>query len=103
MAPNRRVEAQIIGGLAALALRRGHTAEAAAYLAEAEATLRELDDRPLLAELLCTRCRLELARSDREAALATLAEVEQIATATNAEAGSGLARRIERLRHAVVE
>ena len=103
LAPNRRVEAHAIGGLAALALRQGRTAEAAARLAEAEATLRELDDRPLLAELLCTRGLVELARADRAAARAALAEAEQIAAAVNADAGSGLGRRIERLRQALAD
>jgi tetratricopeptide (TPR) repeat protein len=98
LVPNRRVEAQIIGGLAALALRQGRTTEAAAGLAETEATLRELDDQPLLAEMLCTRVLVELARADRAAARAAMAEAERIASAVRADAGSGLGRRIERLR-----
>jgi len=59
---------------------------------------RELDDQPLLADLLCIRGRVELARGDRLAARAALAEAERIAAATNADAGSGLGRRLERLR-----
>ena len=98
LVPNRRVEAHAIGGLALLALRQGRTAEAATRLAEAEFTLRELDDRPLLADVLCTRGLVELARADRPAARASLAEVEQLAADLNAGAGSGLSRRIERLR-----
>jgi hypothetical protein len=92
-----------IGGLAALALRQDRIEEAASRLAEAEAMLRELDDRPLLAELLCTRGLVELARADRPAAQAALAEAEQITAATNADAGSGIRRRIERLRQALVD
>ena len=103
LAPNRRVEAYAIGGLAALALRQGRIAEAAARLAEADTTLRELGDRPLVAELLCTRGLVELARADRAAALAALAEADQIATETNASAGSSLGRRIERLRQALAD
>ena len=88
-APNRRVEAHAMGGPAALALRQGRAAEAAARLTEAEATLRELDDKPLLAELLCTRGLSRAARADRPGAQAALAEAEQIAAATNADASSG--------------
>jgi hypothetical protein len=63
--------------------------------------MRELDDRPLLAELLCLRGRVELARADRMAARAALVEAEQIATATRVDATSVLGRRIERLRQAL--
>jgi len=98
IAPNKRHEALAIGGLAALALRQGRIEESASRLAEAEAMLRELDDQPLLADLLCIRGRVELARGDRLAARAALAEAERIAAATNADAGSGLGRRLERLR-----
>ena len=103
LVPNRRVEAQAICGLAVLALRQGRTAEAAAGLTEVEATLRELSDQPLLAELLCTRGLVDLARADRAAALAALAEAERIAVELNAGAGSGLSRRIERLRQALAD
>ena len=103
LVPNRRVEAHAISGLAALALRQGRTAEAAAGLADAEATLRELGDQPLLAELLCIRGLVELARADRAAARAALAEAEQIATELNAGAGSGLGRRIERVRQTLAD
>ncbi len=44
----------------------------------------ELDDQPLLADLLCIRGRVELARGDRLAARAALVEAERIAAATNA-------------------
>ena len=103
LAPNRRVEAHALGGLAALAVHQGRTADAVAALDEAEATMRELDDRPLLAELLCIRCRLELARADRSAAHAALGEAEAIAAATHADAGSGLRRRIERLKQELAD
>ncbi len=103
LVPNRRVEAQALGGLVMVALRQGRTAEAAAGLAEAEAMLRELDDRPLLAELLCTRGLVELARADRAAACAALAEAERIAVVVNADAASGLGRRIERLRRVLAD
>jgi len=103
LVPNRRVKAQAICGLAVLALRQGRTAEAAAGLTEVEATLRELSDQPLLAELLCTRGLVDLARADRAAALAALAEAERIAVELNAGAGSGLSRRIERLRQALAD
>ena len=63
--------------------------------------LRGLDDRPLLAQLLCTRGLVELARADRAAAQAALAEAEQIATEVHASGGSDLARRIERVRQAL--
>ncbi len=86
-----------------LALREGRTGEAAARLAEAEATLRDIDDRPLLADLLCTRGLVELTRLDRVAAQAALAEAQQIAAKLYAGAGSGLGRRIERLRHALAD
>ncbi len=101
IAPNRRYEALAIGGLAALALREGGIEESASRLAEAEAMMRELDDRPLLAELLCLRGRVELARADRMAARAALVEAEQIAAATRVDATSVLGRRIERLRQAL--
>jgi len=102
-APNRRMEALAVGGLAAVAFREGRTGEAAARLAEAEATLRDIDDRPCLADLLCTRGLVELTRLDRVAAQAALAEAQQIAAKLYAGAGSGLDRRIERLRHALAD
>ena len=101
IAPNQRYEALAIGGLAALALRQGRVEESASRLAEAEAMLRGLDDRPLLAQLLCTRGLVELARADRAAAQASLAEAEQIATEVHASEGSDLGRRIERVRQAL--
>ena len=60
-----------------------------------------VDDRPLLAELLCTRGLVDLARADRTAARAALAEAEQIAAKMNASAESNLGRRIGRVRHAL--
>jgi tetratricopeptide (TPR) repeat protein len=64
-AANRRIEANCLAGLGDLAYRQGRYGEAAVLLGEAEATLRELDDRPLLADLLCTRGLVDLLRADR--------------------------------------
>src|SRR4029450_3827013 len=61
---NRRIEAHCLTGLGDLAFRQGRHEEAAALLVGAEATLRELDDRPLLADLLCTRGLTDLLRGD---------------------------------------
>jgi hypothetical protein len=68
---------------------------------EPETTLRELDDRPLLADLLCTRGLVDLLRADQAAAEAALAEAEQMARSMNAGTTSMLNRAMERLRTAI--
>jgi hypothetical protein len=84
-----------------LALREARLADSAALLAEAEAKLRELDDQPLLAELLCTRGEVDLRRGDRAAAEAALSESERIAAEMHSGEASTLSRAMERLRAAL--
>jgi len=84
-----------------VAFRQSRHREAAALLGEAEATLRELDDRPLLADLLCIRGLVDLLREDRAAAQAALSEAEQLAGAMNAGTASTLNRAMKRLRAAI--
>jgi tetratricopeptide (TPR) repeat protein len=100
-ASNRRIEANCLAGLGDLAYRQRRYDEAAVLLGEAEATLRELDDRPLLADLLCTRGLVDLLRADRLAAEAALVEAEQMARSMNAGSASTLNRAMERLRTAL--
>jgi len=82
-----------------LAFRKGRHNDAAGLLGEAEATLRELDDRPLLADLLCTRQLVDLLRAERAAA--ALSEAEKLASAMNAGTASTLNRAMQRLRTAI--
>ena len=84
-----------------LAFREERLADAAALLTEAETMLRQLDDRPLLADLLSKRGLVDLRRGDPAAAQAALSEAQQIAGGMNIGATSTLNRALERLRKAL--
>jgi predicted ATPase/class 3 adenylate cyclase/Tfp pilus assembly protein PilF len=100
-APNRLLEGYVLAGLGDLAFRQGRIAEALDALGQGEALLRELEDRPMLARLLCTRGLVDLAASDAQAARAALAEGEDAAAAMGSGADSDLGRRIDKLRRAL--
>jgi predicted ATPase/Tfp pilus assembly protein PilF len=101
-ASNRRIEANCVAALGDLAFRLGRHGDAAGLLSEAETTLRDIDDPPLLADLLCTRGLVDLARGDPAAARSALAEAQRIAGEMHVGPASSLGRAVERL-HAAME
>ena len=98
---NHRLEGDARAGFGELLFRQGRIVEAAAMLREGERLLRELDDRPLLARLLCIRGLVDAAASDSSAARAALAEAEAAAAALGVGPDSELRRRIAGLREAL--
>ena len=98
---NRRAAGVVLGCLAELMIGEQGLAEARNALCEGEALLREADDPLELAALLSVRARVELAVGDREAATATLTEVEAIAATLDTGPDSSLSRGIGKLHAAL--
>ena len=98
-APNKRIESTVIAALGNLPSARTRGCR------RIPRRRRDLAARggrpPLLADLLCTRGLVDLARADRPSAEAALSEAEQFARAINAGPTSNLTRRKQCLRTAI--
>jgi hypothetical protein len=80
---------------------QGETAAAERALSEGETLLRAADDGVELPKLLCSRARIDLTMGRHDAALASLAQAQQHATAFGVGCDSELGREIENLRREV--
>jgi hypothetical protein len=100
-APNRRLEGSALEVLADLQLRQGRTDEAAVTIARGETLLRDLNERPTLVRLLCTKGLLQAATVHAADARSTLGEAQALAQAMAVTADSGAGRRIAALQRAL--
>lgn len=87
---NRRAEATDLGRKAQNLLELGQLEAARVALNEGEVLLREINAPFWLADLLCTRCDLELLSGDRELAIAAIEEAEALAARVGAGPDSEL-------------
>jgi len=100
-APNQRLEGFSLEVLADLQLRQGRTDEAAITIARGETLLRDLNQKPILVRLLCTKGLLQAATARTADARSTLGEAQALAQAMAVTVDSGIGRRIGALQRAL--
>jgi predicted ATPase/class 3 adenylate cyclase/Tfp pilus assembly protein PilF len=95
---DRRSEGQFLGYLGTLHARCGRFAEARAALEAGAALLRQASDRLNLGVLLCGTAELEWRSGQRQAAFATLSQIEDIEEAVGSQGKSELSNALARVR-----
>jgi ATP/maltotriose-dependent transcriptional regulator MalT len=94
---DRRIEGSELRSLGELFLAQGDLDQARVRFAQAEAVLREVDDKLYLALVLCGRGEVQLRSGDADGARSMLAEARRLAAETGMGPASMLGRRIAAL------